>query len=130
MKVNLKMKMINSLIKLFGFYNYIQPNSSNVLTSTEMKLLAVFCDLPEKYKYARFSIPAKKKVISIYKELYGETLSGVNLNNKLYCLLDKGFLYRDEDKVIYLKPFLQKAIEELYASKKLELTVVLNVEDS
>ena len=130
MKIKLKMTKIQILLKLFGFYNFIQPNSNNVLTLTEMKLLAVFCDLPEKYKYARFSLHAKKKAAQIYAELFGETLSGVNLNNKIYCLLDKGFLYRDEEKVIYLKPFLQSALDELTTSKTMELTVTLDVQDS
>lgn len=130
MKVQMKMTQIQALIKLFGFYNYIQPKSNNVLTPSEMELLAVFCNLPAKYKHSMFSIQGKRKATENYLELFGKKLSNVNLNNKVYCLLDKEFLYRDEDKVIYLKPFLRKALDDLIDTQKLELNVTIDVETS
>lgn len=130
MIVKMKMTKLNALLKLLGFYNYIQPNASNVLTPSEMELLAVFCTLPEKYRHSMFSIQGKKKATGIYQEIFGKTLSGVNLNNKIYCLLDKGFLHRDEDKVIYIKPFLLSSINKMNEDNKIQLGVDIDVEDS
>lgn len=130
MIVKLQLTKLNALLKLLGFYNYIQPQSSNVLTPSEMELLAVFCTLPDKYKHSMFSIQGKKKATGIYQEIFGKTLSGVNLNNKIYCLLDKGFLHRDEDKVIYIKPFLLDSIKKMNENKTIQLGVTINVENS
>ena len=129
MIVKLQLTKLNALLKLLGFYNYIQPQSSNVLTPSEMELLAVFCTLPDKYKHSMFSIQGKKKATGIYQEIFGKTLSGVNLNNKIYCLLDKGFLHRDEDKVIYIKPFLLDSIKKMNENKTIQLGVTINVDN-
>jgi len=127
MEIKLKMNKTKSLIKLFEFYNFIQPVQANLLTVSEMELLSVFCTLPEKYRHSMFSIHGKRKVIQEYKSLFGKTLSNVNLNNKVYGLLDKGFLFRDEDKVIYLKPFLRKALDDVAKNNRIEFNVLIDV---
>lgn len=79
-------------------------DNKSVLTEAEATVLVEFLCLPEKFKYMRFSLVAKKKVA----ESLG--LSAVNVNNKLYSLIEKNYLKRDEDNIIYAKDFVNKFI--------------------
>ena len=85
-------------------YNAVMPPHQRLVPS-ELELMVDFALLPEqKFQYQRFSTLAKNTVI----RSTDRKLTKVNINNKIYSILDKGFLKRDEDGVIYMpKHFLQ-----------------------
>jgi len=73
-----------------------------ILSEAEIRLLAEFILLPEKFSYQRFSKHAKDKVLTQCRE-HGWDITRVNLNNKLYSMIGKGILRRDDDSVIYIQ---------------------------
>lgn len=87
------------------------------LTHGEMELIASITMLPdEKYKYQRFSMGAKKKVV----EHLGITIA--NINNRVHALTNKQFLRRDEDKVLYLPKHVLTILEEFRSKKEAIIT--------
>lgn len=102
-----------SLSKFFHFVNAAQLDSSKLLTETEIQVLIEFILLPEKFKYQRFSTLAKRKVRELLKNNFNWVLSKENLNNKIYAMIDKNILSRDEDGVIHLVKHLRVPIESL-----------------
>ena len=88
-------------------YNALLPLEQRLMQS-EMELVTEFALLPDdKFQYQRFGTLAKNKVI----EASSRSLTKMNINNKLYSLLDKNFLKRDEDKVIYLPKHFTQALQ-------------------
>jgi len=103
-----------ALTKFFHFINAAQMDTSKHLTPTEIKLLIEFILLPPKFQYHRFSRLAKSKVQEFLSNSDSSwNLSRENLNNKLYSMLDKDILRRDEDKVIYLAKHIESPVFEL-----------------
>lgn len=102
-EVHSKGDFITKLLSLLSFLH--AP-----LTDTEVLVLKTFLCLPPKYRYHRFSSAGRKAAIKMLAE-EGIHLSSANLNNRLYALLDKKYLRRDEDKVIYTADFLEKIID-------------------
>ena len=96
----------------------LSSSKDRQLTETEINLLAEFLLLPEKFKYTRFSTLGKSKVAKITKELFDWYLSRININNKIYSMVEKGFLRRDDDGVIYLITPIQKGIEQAFQAFK------------
>lgn len=87
-------------------YNALKPEEKRLVPS-EIDMIIGFALLPEeKFQYQRFSTLAKNTLI----KNYDPHLTKVNINNKLYTLLSKEFLKRDEDKVIYLPKHLLTAL--------------------
>lgn len=107
---NLSIK--NSLVEYFHILNTAQPIKSKRLARSEINVLAEFLLLPEKFKDKRFGTLAKTKVLEILKE-DGVPITRANLNNKIYSLVDKGYLRKDIDSVIYPKEFVQAGLEGL-----------------
>lgn len=91
-------------------------------TPAEVELLHEFLLLPESFRYRRFSTPAKQKVLDVYK-VKNKNLSLVNMNNKLYALLQKRLLRRDEDKVIQVPEFVLKPFLEYLQSSKSQIVL-------
>lgn len=90
--------------------NVVMSSEDNILTDTEMMVLGEFLLLPEKYKYQRFSKAGKSKVVDNCKKYLGWETTKVNLNNKIYGLISKGYVRRDADHVLYIvKPLEQAA---------------------
>lgn len=110
--------------KYLQLLNVAQPNPENIMTEKELQLLAEFLLLdPEKFHYQRFGRLAKKKVAEAALKNLNWELSTVNINNKLYALLAKGYLRRDTDSVIYAKQFLLDAAYKIHDTKdNLEIT--------
>ena len=108
--------MRESLSKFFHFINAAQLDSTKILTDTEIQVLIEFIMLPEKFKYQKFSTLAKRKVREILKEEFKWVLSKENLNNKIYAMIDKNILTRDEDGVIHLVNHLKIPINSLMDS--------------
>jgi hypothetical protein len=116
MRVTLKSKDLRGIMKdFFRVLNAVQPAEGKQLTQSEITVLVEFCILPAKFEYHRFSKVAKKVV---FRELEkgGWKLSSQSLNSKLYSMIEKDFLWRDEDKVIYLKPYLKGLVKKIIAS--------------
>lgn len=84
-----------------SLYNALLPQEQQ-LTQSEIELIIGFALLPDsKFHYQRFSTLAKEHIIRDNPHL-----TKININNKLYSLLDKKFLKRDEDSVIYMPQHL------------------------
>ena len=117
--------------KLFEILNSVQPDPTKRLTETELKLLTEFLLLPKKkFEYQRFSSLARTKVQEATKE-QGWSLSRENINNKIYSILDKGYLRRDEDSVIYLANHIKALAFELlsvYDGSKPSFTLSIEFE--
>lgn len=97
--------------------NHAIKHDDRKIADMERKMISYFMALPEKYDHKRFSREAKRK---IKKQALDEgwVLSGLNINNKIYSLVKKGFLRRDEDQVIYLNDKLESLIKERRKVKK------------
>lgn len=99
--------------RLFCILNAFYDNDDKKLTNTEINLLVEFLLLPrKKFEYQPFSTLAKTKVMETAKE-YGWILSRENVNNKLYALVTKGYLWKDEDGVMYWQPHIKQLIDLL-----------------
>lgn len=83
------------------------------LTPREMEILteALLLDR-EKFRHSRFSRFAKAKIIKASKEVWNREYTGAGLNGCIYGILNKGYLYRDEDGIIYVHPLYEKISEE------------------
>lgn len=99
----------------FQLLNVAQPDSSKALSEGEIRILSEFILLPEKFKYQRFGRIAKKKVIESLKEYYDWTISSLNINNRIYSMIDKEYLWRDEDSVIYVSKSILQGAQKLLA---------------
>ena len=116
--INIPTDDTRTLIRVYlEILNIINPNPNNKLTDGEIKLLTEFLLLPEKFSYQRFSRYAKPVVVKNLKEYWGWDLSPINLNSKIYGLLDKEFIWRDEDGVLYIKDYLLKSVKLLESNK-------------
>lgn len=102
-----------SLSKFFHFVNAAQLDSSKIITETEIQVITEFILLPEKFHFQRFSTLAKRKVRQILEEEFNWVLSKENLNNKIYSLIEKNILSRDEDGVIHIVKHLRIPITKL-----------------
>lgn len=72
--------------------NVVNPVPTSKLTEGEIKILSEFLLLPEKYSYQRFSRYAKPQVLANLKKFYTWDLTKLNLNSKIYELIDKGYI--------------------------------------
>jgi len=124
--INIPSNDTRTLIKTYlKILNVVNPNDANILTEGEIKILTEFIILPDKYSYQRFSRYAKPLVLKNLHEFQGWKVTPVNLNSKIYELLNKGYLWRDEDGVLYLKEFLIQGAKNLADSK-----IVIHFNDS
>lgn len=90
------------------------------ITPTDAYYLSLFLTLPPKYAPNPFSTPARKHVRKILNVTEGA------LNNRIYALLDNNYLYRDEDKIIYINPYFLN-ISKLHP---IPLNVALHYEET
>lgn len=117
MKVNFKEGHLREIFRrFFRILNAAQPDPKNYLTDAEINLLAEFASLPPKYEFHRFSHIAKKKVQERLKEEAGWKVSMPSINAKIYSLIEKDILWRDEDSVIYFKKYLKQLIKTITQS--------------
>jgi hypothetical protein len=111
-----------SLFKLFEILNAASLTPDTRLTDTEINVLIEFLLLPDdKFHYQRFSTLARTKVIQNAKTHHQWELSRENVNNKIYSMVDKNYLRRDEDSVIYIAKHIQalaNAVKDAHASNK------------
>lgn len=103
----------------------LSNNEETQMSEMEIKCLSYFFLLPfEKFRYQMFSTLARNKVLKMAKEDDWD-LSSNNMNNKLYTLTSKGYLYRDEDNIIHLNKALLKAIEQINKHKEINIEFLL-----
>jgi hypothetical protein len=113
------------LEKFLNMVNLLSPPEKSIATS-EAQLLIEFLLLPdEKFKYQRFSSLAKTKVIQSAASK-NWNLTKINVNNKIYSLIDKGFLRRDTDGVIYIAKYILAALASYRANKTFEIKITFN----
>lgn len=116
------------LEKFLAMVNFLTEQEKNI-SPAEIKLLVEFLVLPEEiFKYQRFGSLAKLRVLQS-AEAQGWNLTKININNKLYSLIQKGFLRRDEDGVVYVANYLLRALAEFRKNNKLEITLTLEGTD-
>jgi len=89
---------------------------SKRLAPIQLKVLQTTLLLPDKYRYRLFTYATKKYVASLL------LMSVSNLNNRIYELIDKGYLIRDTDKVIYVSPSILKAVDHFKKHSNLTLS--------
>jgi len=107
--------------KYLEFTNLRLPTEQQLMSS-EIELIVEFVILPEdKFGYQRFSPLAKTKVKQAFLERE-KIISNININNKIYSLIEKEFLRKDEDKVIYLPTHLLKAYRSFKKDKEFSIT--------
>lgn len=102
---------------LLRFISALQPLERQ-LSPVQLEVLKKTLLLPDKYRYRLFTYATKKYVASLFP------MSVSNLNNRIYELIEKKYLYRDEDKVIYVNPALLQAVDLFKKQKSITLTYV------
>lgn len=100
------------LHKFLGIINAAQLDPEKRLTPLETRLLVEFLKNQDKGKYFMFSPAGKKKVFQALKE-EGWEISKVNMNNKIYSMVEKGLLKRDTDGVIMVAQFIVEGTKKL-----------------
>ncbi len=120
----------SALIDLIKVVNALNPQQSRAISPGEAELLIEFLLLPdEKYKYQRFSTPAKRAVLSILKEknLVEQNANLSSMNAKLYSLQKKKILKKDIDGVVYvtksLKTLFSTFIKEYKEKGKMDYII-------
>jgi hypothetical protein len=109
---------------LLSFLSSLRPVKQR-LSNSEIEHLIEFINLAPKYRSQMFSTLSKLKVRDILKSK-GKTATTGNINIKLYSMIKKGFLKRDEDSVIVLQPSIQKLLDAFYQTGKLQFTLNFN----
>lgn len=98
------------LMKFIDILNAADISGATRLNPGEKVALVEFMLLDESFRYRRFHSYARKLVRdSLSKRGYRQTIS--NMNNRLYNLEIKGFLFRDVDEELHLKPSIQKMLD-------------------
>ena len=124
MKINLPPSQPSSCLdKVLLVLSSLQPQEKQ-LTPVEISILREFMLLPGKFEYFRFSSLAKSEVLKALA-LKGYKISRSNLNNRIYDLVDKSYVKRDTDRVLYLTPSIE-SIRKALLSNTLELTIIFN----
>ena len=106
---------------LLSFLSSLRPPKQR-LTNSEITHLAEFINLAPKYRSQMFSTLSKMKVKQSL-DAKGLTATTSNINIKLYSLIKKGYLKRDEDSVIILQPSIAGLLDEFRSSNKLSFTL-------
>ena len=97
------------LTKFFDLWNVLQKETTR-LTNKEIKALAEFLLLPDKFRYSRFSTQARKHVLRTCQEA-GWELSYQGLTQLIKSLTDKGVIILDPDGVKAIHPSLEVLID-------------------
>lgn len=109
------------LTTLITLLSSLRPTAKQ-LTPQEVELLTTFLLLPTKFSSYPFSTPGKKKVASIL------SLSPQTLHARIYSLLKKGFLRKDEDDVILLPPKLTSALSTFLTTEAYEFITTFTLD--
>lgn len=91
---------------LFKYLSLLSLFSSPALTEVEMKVLIAFALLPAEYEHFRFSPRGRKLALAFLSSTYNLSFSKQGLNNHVYSLIKKNYLYRAEDMIYVSKATL------------------------
>lgn len=98
------------LMKFIDILNAADITGASKLNPGEKITLVEFMLLDESFRYRRFHSYARKLIReSLAERGYRQTIS--IMNNRLYNLEIKGFLFRDVDEELHLKPSIQKMLD-------------------
>ena len=98
------------LMKFIDLLNAADISGASKLGPGEKVTLVEFMLLEDTFRYRRFHSYGRKLVReSLTQRGYSQTIS--NMNNRLYNLEIKGFLFRDVDEELHLKPSIQKMLD-------------------
>lgn len=89
----------------------------------ELLLVAALIYGDDKFKHQLFAVKGKNRIME-EMENRGFYIKKNLMSTRIYSLLDKGFLYRDEDGIIYLPIHFRKAIDEFRKHKIFTFTLV------
>lgn len=114
MKVNSdnQQEFFYSALRVTGLFS---PKEKSI-TDAEADLLSRFMALPSTHRFYPFSFKARKLV----SESYSPKISKQNLSQKVTSLLEKGYLFRDEDNFIDYNPVLKKILD----TKEFNVTII------
>ena len=101
------------LEKYLSILDCMQIDDTKRMAKSEKEFLIEILMLPKKYDYFRFSSQSKKFIMDKLEKETEVKHSYQNLNNKIYKLIKKGYLWKDADSQIYFKPYILKALKEL-----------------
>jgi len=90
-------------------------------SDSELLLLSYFFALPRKFNHQRFSRLARLEVQQMYEHDYEEEMSIPNIRTKLYSLIAKTWLIRQEHSEIIAAPRIEafaNSVAQAYESKK------------
>ena len=111
------------LTLLLSLLSSLRP-ASKQLSTPEIEVLTAFLLLPTKFSSYPFSTPGKKKVAATLK------LTPQALHARIYALLRKGFLRKDEDAVILLPKSITRALETFLLTKTFTISTTLTLDTS
>ncbi len=94
--------------------NGLSPKENQILDS-EAEVLSRFMALPLKHRFYPFSTLARR----IVSKSFPEPLTKQNISLKIASLIDKKFLYRDEDNFVDYNPVLKQLLD----SKEFNVTI-------
>jgi hypothetical protein len=89
----------------------------------ELLLVAALIYGDDKYKHQLFAVKGKNRIME-EMEKRGFYIKKNLMSTRIYSLLDKGFLYRDEDGIIYLPVHFRRALDEFRKYKIFTFTLV------
>lgn len=112
-----KLSLKDSILKFLDLLNCIQPVEENKWAPSERDILAEFFCLDFDYEHIRFTSVGRRLVQESYSAS-NVKMTNQNLHNKLTNLITRGHLYRDEDNVIYAKPYLVKGVSAIKSAKR------------
>lgn len=94
------------------------------LTESEIEILTAFASLPASLEHFRFTSKGRSMVMKALNKSYTKQ----NLNNHIYSLILKRYLYRtkDEDRTIYIAPAILKAYQQFSSSVPQSITITIN----
>lgn len=121
-----KLSLKDSILKYLDLLNCIQPVEENKWAPSERDLLAEFLCLDFDYEHMRFTSTGRRLVQESYSAREVK-MTNQNLHNKLTNLIERGHLYRDDDNVIYAKPYLVKGVNAIKKSRSKSKEFVVNI---
>jgi hypothetical protein len=112
MTITHKLDKRNIYQKLFRVINAMQSSPTKIISQSEIDMLVEVLVLPYKFRFQRFSILAKRKARAS-AQARGWNITPENFNNKVYSLVDKGILDRDEDGLLGFGSPYNKIIDDV-----------------
>lgn len=112
---------INTYLDIYGVVRGEKYKLSD--KEKELLLVAALIYGDDKYKHQLFAVKGKNRIME-EMEKRGLYIKKNLMSTRIYSLLDKGFLFRDEEGIIYLPIHFRKAIDDFRKHKIFTFTLV------